>query len=451
MTNPTLSSQIADLTAATQILNSSVTALIAQWKADDAEGQTLDNGFLLPRKESYDAHKTILGAVGKIQELVASPAIRLIETSCQFYESRALHIAAEHRVADLVAGAGENGVPIGQLAKKANVNADMLLRILRVLTSIGIFREVSDQCFANNRISTSLVGNESLRSYLMVFSICHYKVTDSLPAAVRQSGGSDYTATHTNTAFNLANKTDLSFWDWLSTSVQNDDGTTSPRPELDYFAKAMTGIGKVSSTAMIYDYPWKALGNGTVVDVGGGVGTHSMNIARVYPDLNFIIQDRPEVIEKGVSLWTKELPTYVVNGKVQLKPGDFFKPQTVPGASVYFLHTILHDWPDAECIQILKSLVPAMGPESRVLIGEMVINNSLGTKEIPDAPKPLPADYGLYSRYSHERDLVMLSLFNSKERTMDDFRVLIHRAGLAVTKVWECRSHMSLIECRLQG
>ncbi|KAL6234377.1 S-adenosyl-L-methionine-dependent methyltransferase [Aspergillus navahoensis] len=445
MTNPNLLSQIADLSAATRILNSSVDGLIAQWEADGAEGQSLENGVLLPTKAAYEAHKTILGAIGKIQELVASPPIRLIETSCQFYESRALHIAAEHRVADLVAAAGEQGLAIGELAKKANVDADMLLRILRVLTSIGIFREVSDQCFANNRVSASLVGNESLRSYLMVFSICHYKVTDSLPAAVRQSGAAGYSATNTNTAFNIAYGTDLSFWDWLNTT----DGSGAPRPELDYFAKAMTGIGRVSSTAMIYDYPWNALGNGTVVDVGGGVGTHSMNIARVYPNLNFIIQDRPEVIEKGMALWSRELPAYVQTGKVQLTAGDFFQPQSVAGAAVYFLHTILHDWPDAECIQILKSLVPAMGPDSRVLIGEMVINNSLGTKEIPDAPKPLPADYGVYSRYSHERDLVMLSLFNSKERTMDDFRELIRRAGLVVNKVYECRSHMSLIECRL--
>lgn len=105
----------------------------------------------------------------------------------------------------------------------------------------------------------------------MLSSICHYKVTDSLPAAIRRSG-SGYTATNTNTAFNIAYDTSLSFWDWLNTGTKQDDGTVGPRPELDYFSRAMTGIGKVSSTAMVYDYPWGALGNGTVVDVGGGVG-----------------------------------------------------------------------------------------------------------------------------------------------------------------------------------
>lgn len=66
-----------------------------------------------------------------------------------------------------------------------------------------------------------------------------------------------------------------------------------------------------------------------------------MNIARVYPNLNFIVQDRAEVIEKGVALWTKEMPEYVKHGKVQLIPADFFQPQSVTGAPVYFLHTIL--------------------------------------------------------------------------------------------------------------
>ncbi|KAJ5188056.1 hypothetical protein N7491_004380 [Penicillium cf. griseofulvum] len=73
MANPNLLDQIADLSAATQILNSSVEALISQWKADGAESQILENGVLLPSKASYDAHKTILGAIGKIQELVSSP------------------------------------------------------------------------------------------------------------------------------------------------------------------------------------------------------------------------------------------------------------------------------------------------------------------------------------------------------------------------------------------
>jgi len=37
--------------------------------------------------------------------------------------------------------------------------------------------------------------------------------------------------------------------------------------------------------------------NGTVVDVGGGIGTQSMIIAQEYPELKLVIQDLPSVIE----------------------------------------------------------------------------------------------------------------------------------------------------------
>jgi len=44
-------------------------------------------------------------------------------------------------------------------------------------------------------------------------------------------------------------------------------------------------------------FDWAVIPNGTVVDVGGGVGTQSLTVAREYPDMNFVIQDLPSVIE----------------------------------------------------------------------------------------------------------------------------------------------------------
>ena len=33
-----------------------------------------------------------------------------------------------------------------------------------------------------------------------------------------------------------------------------------------------------------------------VVDVGGGLGFASLRLSRAYPQLNFIIQDRPKIV-----------------------------------------------------------------------------------------------------------------------------------------------------------
>lgn len=57
-------------------------------------------------------------------------------------------------------------------------------------------------------------------------------------------------------------------------SLRKDDGQleTIPRPELELFGLAMLGGGKVTGTAHLYDYPWQDAADGTVVDVGGGIG-----------------------------------------------------------------------------------------------------------------------------------------------------------------------------------
>jgi len=38
------------------------------------------------------------------------------------------------------------------------------------------------------------------------------------------------------------------------------------------------------------------------VDVGGGVGTVITVLAKALPDLRFVIQDRPAVIEDGIKV-----------------------------------------------------------------------------------------------------------------------------------------------------
>jgi demethylsterigmatocystin 6-O-methyltransferase len=37
---------------------------------------------------------------------------------------------------------------------------------------------------------------------------------------------------------------------------------------------------------------------------------------------------------------------------------------------------VLHDWDDEKSLEILKNLVPAMGPDSLILIDEMVLPNT---------------------------------------------------------------------------
>jgi len=78
------------------------------------------------------------------------------------------------------------------------------------------------------------------------------------------------------------------------------------------------------------------------------------------------------------------------------------------------------------------------------------MNTTLGFDQIAKAPKPLPANYGAVKRYSHQRDLCLMSTLNGIERTPAQFRNIVEKAGLKIERFWECRSQVGLIEVRLR-
>lgn len=50
-------------------------------------------------------------------------------------------------------------------------------------------------------------------------------------------------------------------------------------------------------------FDWSSLPvGGKVIDVGGGVGTVSMELAKTQPKLKFVVQDRPPVAADGVKV-----------------------------------------------------------------------------------------------------------------------------------------------------
>jgi len=54
--------------------------------------------------------------------------------------------------------------------------------------------------------------------------------------------------------------------------------------------------------------------------------------------------------------------------RVSFMPHDFFTPQPVAGADVYFLRLILHNWSDTYCLRILSSLLPALKDGCKVIV-----------------------------------------------------------------------------------
>ena len=55
---------------------------------------------------------------------------------------------------------------------------------------------------------------------------------------------------------------------------------------------------------------------------------------------------------------------------IQFMKHDFFTPQVVKDADVYFYRWIFHNWTDEQSIQILRATIPGLKPGARVLIND---------------------------------------------------------------------------------
>lgn len=165
-------------------------------------------------------------------------------------------------------------------------------------------------------------------------------------------------------------------------------------------------------------YPFANLPAGSrVVDVGGGSGHITAPLAKQYPELNFIVQDSADTIKYGQSVYGSEgLP-------IEWQTVNFFKEQPVQGAKVYLLRHILIDHPDKTSLQILGCIANAMDKDSHLLIADAVV----------------PDNYGEESdSLVNVLDLHLLCLFNSKERSLKQWKQLLASVGkeLELVKVW---------------
>ncbi|KAH8671506.1 O-methyltransferase-domain-containing protein [Xylariales sp. PMI_506] len=164
-----------------------------------------------------------------------------------------------------------------------------------------------------------------------------------------------------------------------------------------------------------------------LVDVGGGNGYDLAEFIRYYPNYpgKLILQDLPVVISRIQTL----------DARIVRNEYDFRAEQPVKGARAYSMHSILHNWPDATCEQILARVKDAMEPGySKLLINEFVI----------------PAT-GTHWEMSAQ-DIWMMALLSSRERTEAEWRTLLENtAGFKIKRIWpgSDKGSESLIECEL--
>ena len=181
----------------------------------------------------------------------------------------------------------------------------------------------------------------------------------------------------------------------------------------NHFYRAMVAITRTIGGAVAQAID--PAGVRMVVDVGGGSGELLAHVLARHRSLCGILFDLPQ----GLDGATAVLEQAGVAARCTRVAGSFF--DGVPdGGDVYLLKSVLHNWDDARCVQILGRCRAAMAAGARLLVIERVMADRVGT---------LARD-----RAVARSDLNMLVALSGRERRRSEFAALLAEAGLAMQR-----------------
>jgi hypothetical protein len=315
--------------------------------------------------------------------------------------AQCVHVAAKLGVADLLI---DGPKPVDELAAVMGCQPQPLYRVLRALAIHGVFAELPDQ-----RITLTPLA-EYLRSDIPG-SMRHMAIHSGDEAMWRPYGQILHALRTGEPAF---------------THVFGQDvfAYMEERPELSTaFNDAMTTFSQQQAPAIANSFDFSRFG--VIADVGGGHGYLLSAILRANPAASGVLFDQPHVIAGARSM----LEGAGLTDRVVLGGGDFFC-EVLAGADAYVLKTVLHDWSDADAEAILRRVRSAIGDrrEARLLLIESVI-------------RPGNAwDLGKLI------DIEMLVTVGGRERTAEEWRTVLDRAGFEIVAVSTTIPPLSIIQ-----
>lgn len=314
------------------------------------------------------------------------PSAQLLQLLGGFQFSQALYVIAK---LDVAAQLDDGPMAIDELAGNCGVLPELLRRIIRSLAPLGVFRQPDENTVETTPLGATLSDRHpnSVRAVALYYMETHYLPFSELlhtvrtgePAAQRYFG--------------------QPFFDWVV--------DTPGMAELQ--SRAMAGFTSGMRERMFDGY---RLPEGEVVaDIGGADGTILLRLLAVDPTRRGIIFDLPEIVPSA----RKKVDDLGMADRVEIVSGDFF--DAVPSADVYVLAAVLHDWDDASCIRILRSIKNAAEPGVRLVVIEGVVPPG----DVPHPTKMI--------------DLTMLALLTGKERSATEYAELFAAAGFALDRI----------------
>lgn len=223
-----------------------------------------------------------------------------------FRITQAIYVAAKLGIADLLEDGQKH---CDELAAKTNIKSDNIYRLLRCLSSLGIFSETDDKCFQLTSRGAYLQSNvpHSLHTMALVKGELIYPLWNNLLHSIKTGEtGSQYLY-------------DMDFYEYC----QEKSGV----PKL--FDEWMTAETEIEKEAIVEAYDFSSIK--TIVDVGGGEGRLLAAILQKNPNLKGILLEMPHLIKAASNL----LEQNGVRERCELKDTNILK--SIPTGGDIFL------------------------------------------------------------------------------------------------------------------
>jgi len=320
------------------------------------------------------------------------PGIVLYQMAIGHYVSRALHLAAKLKLADLTAGAPRSAE---ELARETATDPSALRRVLRLLVSAGVFEESASGAFSPTALGSALRSDVPGSAWAMVMLFAGVAIQDGWKEL-------EYCVRTGQPAFRKHSPTGDAF-------------SQFDAEQAAIFDRAMATFAPQSAAAIAGAYDFSQFER--LMDVGGGNGALLIGILRANPKLRGVVFERPEAATGA----RKNLEEAGLAARCEVVSGDFF--QSVPAAADAILSKhVIHDWNDEQATAILKNCRKALRGGAKLLIAEGVY--------------PARVDTSLPSRGAAANDVNMLVSTGGRQRSEDEFRALYESAGFALTKIF---------------
>ena len=323
-----------------------------------------------------------------VKKDVPSPQAVLRQMVQGFMPAKSLQVAAELGIADLIA---EKPKSADQLSTILGVHSESLYRLLRALTSLGIFKEISHNQFENTPLSEAFRTNVpgSMRDYLIFYPDDPFMLAVTKLLDVVKTG---------KPSFKDANGCEQ--WEYFQRH----------RESAERFNKGMAARTSQVISALLESYDFSQFK--TLIDVGGGLGTVLASILSKFQQLHGCLYEQSSVVEGAKSF----LEAQGVISRCNLISGDFF--ESVPkDFDAYLMKSIIHDWDDEKALAILKNCRASINKHGKLLLIERVIGQD-------DAPLSVKW-----------QDLYMMVIYGSRVRTEQEFRNLLRASDFELKKV----------------